>query len=736
MKITGIVLLSAAIVAAALWLSFLAITQGAVLDEKKLTSVSSDIALYDINGEKISAASLSKRRGNVSLKEIPSHTLNAFIASEDRNFYSHGGLNYRRMAKALYKNVVSRSFKEGASTISQQLVKNTHLSNEKTITRKLKEIRLTKELEKRYQKDEILEMYLNTIYFGHNCYGIAGAAEFYFGKKPSELDLNESAVLAGLLSSPNNYSPFKNPEKCLARRNIVLKAMLACNFIDSGKYETTAAEPINVKSGGNAAQYSDYVNCVFDELEDSGLDVYYLNGDCKIYTYMDKNLQKAVESIDYPCDRSVVVTDNSGGVSAFTSTIGNAKRQPGSTIKPLAVYGPAIEEKLIHTSTKIADEKTDYNGYSPENNDGKYHGYVTVTDSICQSYNIPAVKVLNEIKPELAEKYLKNMRIELEESDKNLSLALGGMTYGITLKNLADSYSVFANGGVFQPSHFIKKIVDRRGNVIYGATEEKYRVFSEGTCSLLNEAMLETSKRGTAKKLKNLVYDVASKTGTCGNKDGNTDAYSVNYTSENCVAVWLGDKNNKRADISGGKDCCKISAEILSKLYSSHTPAPLETEKGTKTVEIDADDYNSKNKIVIADPLSPQINKLKIKVLENNLPKEHSTKFSRPEITEPEIFLENNAVNIQLCQTKYYSYLINRAKNGKNELIYDGKWIKNLKDEPEEGTYLYSVTPYYSCDGKRYYGEKICLPAVKIGEGGKAPQVKIPDIINEDWYNR
>ncbi|MDE6067589.1 MAG: transglycosylase domain-containing protein, partial [Treponemataceae bacterium] len=451
------------------------------------------------------------------------YTINAFIASEDRKFYSHNGLNYGRMVKALFKNISSGSFKEGASTISQQLIKNTHLSSDKTIRRKLNEIKLTKKLEKRYSKDEILEMYLNTIYFGHNCYGLQSASQFYFNKKAEDLDLPESATIVGLLASPNNYSPFKNPEKSLKRRNLVLKSMLDCGYISENEYREAVNTQLNAKQQNTQEKYGSYISAVFDELEEIDFDHYLLTDGCVIKTYLNTDTQSLIENMSYPCDNAVIITDNySGGVKAYKTTVNGAKRQPGSTAKPIFVYGPAIEEKYLSPFTKILDEKVNFNGYDPENYDKKYHGYVTVTDSIKNSYNIPAVKTLNALTVDTSEKYLRAMDIKLDDDEKNLSLALGGMKYGLSIKELADRYSVFPRSGNFIPSRFIKEIISKDGKVLYKNEPFKSRVFSEGTCSLMNEILIETSKSGTAKKLRDFNFDVATKTGTCGNQNGNT----------------------------------------------------------------------------------------------------------------------------------------------------------------------------------------------------------------------
>ena len=735
LKITGIVLLSLIIIFAAVFFTFLAITRDAVLDENKLLSVEQNIKIYDENGVEIANTSLSTKRKSVKLEDLKPHTVNAFIASEDRTFYHHNGLNYKRMLKAAYRNIKSRSFKEGASTISQQLVKNTHLTGDKTIKRKLKEIRLTKKLEKNYTKDQILEMYLNTIYFGHNCYGLQSAAEFYFDKNAEALTLDESAVLVGLLVSPNNYSPFKNAEKSLARRNIVLKSMLTCGFINDKLYKEACALPLTAVKKIDLSSNSDYITAVFDELESIDLNFYDLSEGCKIYTSLQSDLQKFIESLNYPCDNSVIITQNSGEVKAYKSTIGGVKRQPGSTIKPIAVYAPAIEEKIISPYTRLLDEKIDFSGYSPENSDGKYHGYVTVADSLSKSYNIPAVKTLNSLTIEKAEKYLSRMNIRLENGEKNLSLALGGMEHGLTLKQIADCYTQFANSGIYSPSHFINKITTKDGKIVYEYKKSASRTFSEGCASLINQMLLETSKSGTAKKLREFDFDIACKTGTCGNESGNTDAYSVGYTSEHCFAVWLGDKEYKQLNVTGGNQCCELTKQIIEKLYSTHSPQKIEVDKGTKSIDIDAELYYDNNKIELADKLSPKLNVLTVKTLAENIPLNASSRFANPTISQPRIKVADNTVNIELCQTKYYSYLIERTKNGKNEVIFDDKWKNAITDNPGEGVYTYSVTPYYFDGNKKYFGQKITLPTINISKGNKTPQVKIPEIVNKDWYN-
>ncbi len=726
-KIILIIFISLAALISIAFASFFIVTADATLQPEKLVDYTKTIYVFDDMSNKIEDTSYETKQQSVRIENLKKDTVNAFIASEDRTFYRHNGLNYKRMLKALYKNVTSRSFKEGASTISQQLIKNTHLSSDKTITRKLKEIKLTKQLERRYEKDRILEMYLNTIYFGHNCFGLQSAANFYFGKSASELDLEQSATIVGLLTSPNNYSPFKNPEKCLSRRNTVLKGMLDCSFIDKPTYEAATKAPLSAARGSGKQSNSSYIHAVFDEFEELNIDPYGQFEELNIKTYLNSAVQNTLNAQTPESDYSYFVRNNSGGVVAFRSTIGNAKRQIGSTAKPLFVYAPAIEEKKINVFTQIVDEPINYGGYSPENYDKKYHGRVTVADSIKYSYNVPAVKTMNALNLDSVAGFAAKMNINIHNDDKNLALALGAMKEGLTLKELCDAYSVFPNGGNFAPSHFIKEVSDQSGKIIYSDTSSATNVFSSGTCSLINDVLCETAKSGTARKLKNLNFDVACKTGTCGDSDGNTDAYSIAYTSDYCLGVWLGDKNNKKTNLTGGKDCCNIAIEILNTIGEGEN---LDKLTGTQNIEIDREEYEANDKILLCDPISPKLNRLTVKCLSDNLPSEQSTRFTSPTIKKPAISVNNNNISIELCQTKYYSYLIKRN----NIVIYDGNWKDMICDEPPDGEYVYSVTPYYFNDGSKFCGNEVTLPRVIIRH--EKSQNKIPDIVYKDWFNQ
>ena len=412
---------------------YLAVTKDAVLSPEKLALSDKTFTLYDRDGTRIENTALNFQQ-SVCLADVPKETQIAFIGVEDKRFYSHGGFDLKRIAKAAINNLRSRSFKEGASTISQQLIKNTHLSQEKTLSRKLREWKLTRALERTYTKDEILEKYLSVIYFGHNCFGLQSAARFYFNKEPNKLDLADSAILAGLVRSPNNYSPFKNPEKCAKRKENVLRLLFKNGAITKTQMQEALEKPLPLSPHKNTRDFG-YLHFVFDEL--SSLSEKYdftLNGKIEIDTYLDLTVQKQLETIaeSYDqTDKTLAVLDNqTRGFKAYVSSVGAIRRLTGSLLKPLLVYAPALEENLISPATPILDEKIDYGGYSPNNFDGKFHGYVSARECLSKSLNVPAVKLLDSLGAEKGANYLQKLNLPIEKDDLSLALALGGMKNG------------------------------------------------------------------------------------------------------------------------------------------------------------------------------------------------------------------------------------------------------------------------------------------------------------------
>ncbi len=695
---------------------YLGVTAGVELDSEKLKLSTACVRVYDAEGEQVESA----KRRSVSLCDLPAHVPQAFVAVEDKRFYSHNGLDIRRIGGAILKNLRTFSFREGASTISQQLIKNTHLTSEKTLNRKLKELKLTRQLERRYSKDQIIELYLNSIYFGHDVFGIAAASDFYFGKEAEELSPAESAMLAALVRSPNRYSPFRNEEACLSRRNFVLKLMNEQGFLDGDAYQEAVDVPLPVlpskTKGGDS-----YLSLVFDELAeifpeaDAG-DF----GSIRIYTFLDRTLQSELESVQANSDVCALVRDNeTNGIRAFYSTCGVLKRLPASTLKPLLVYGPAIEEDVICPATPILDERTDFSGYCPDDAGGASGKYMSARYALSHSVNIPAVKILNAMGCERATAYLDRMGLHIDREDWSLALALGGMKEGFSLPALADGYAVLANRGSYAPSKVISRIENDKGKVIYEYRPRQTRVFSEETSYLVSDMLKTAVREGTAKKLKNLPYDVCAKTGTAEGKTGNTDAYTIAYTSEDAVAVWLGNRDNTEVSSSGGGLPANIALDILKAVYREHAPAPFPPCEGVEELKIDMEEYETNHRILLSDPNSPFLTDRKELFKKSSAPTEMSTRYSLPKIEMPTISVTNGTVNIVLCQTEYYDYVVKRENRGVETTIYSGKYQKCISDSSvKQGeSYRYSVTPVY----KNIEGETIFLPLVHIGSSPSLP---------------
>jgi len=498
------------------------------------------ICVLDKTGQKVDELN-TYSTSYTKLREMPAYTYQAFISIEDKNFYQHHGINPLRILSATIKNLKNKSFSQGASTISQQLIKNTHLSSEKTIKRKIKEIILTRKMENNLSKEEILESYLNIIYYGNNCYGITEAAEYYFSKKPQTLTLAESATLAGLIKSPSKYSPIIHPEICQKRRNLVLSEMLKDKKITEEDYEKSSNSKLILSlSNTNDNRLNNYSESAIDE----AMQILHLPAKqialagLKIHTYQDKSLQKKLEQnllnqLDSSDYAGIIIDNKSHGITAYSGKsaykILDAKRQPGSCIKPLLVYAPALNEDIISPETQILDEKLSIGDYSPENIGRNYNGYVSVKTALSRSINIPAVKVLSYIGINKAKKYAESMGIKFDKKDDSYALALGGMTYGVSIKDLTSAYSTFANQGNYAESKFVSYISDKNGKIIYRHTPYEKNVLRKDTCYLMTEMLKETAKNGTAKKLNSLPIEVASKTGTVGKKGSkqNLDAWNI-----------------------------------------------------------------------------------------------------------------------------------------------------------------------------------------------------------------
>lgn len=662
-------------------------------DKKRLNEVYTSLTILDNYGMPLNEPLYLYNYKQTPLDALHDYTYNAFVTVEDKRFYSHNGIDYKRVAGAIVHNLKSGNYKEGASTISQQLIKNTHLNNNKTINRKVNEMLLARELEKNYSKHDILEMYLNTIYFGRNAYGIESAANVYFNKSARDLTLSESAILAGMIKAPNTYAPDKNAEKCLSRRNSVLKIMYAQNAINEEQY--------------NEALACEITYCPQIASPDKSYGYHVMQEACKllnmtpmqlaqsnfvIETYCDSEIQDNLRQIVKEdttldkkgnlCDVSCVVTNNNGGIVACYSrgeSCGTA-RQTGSALKPIAVYTPALNERIITEASPILDEETDFNGYRPSNASG-YNGWTTIKYSVAKSLNVPAVKTLNALGLSTAEKYLSKMGIDGEQ---NLSLALGNTASGVNIFTLARCYETLAKNGVCDNLCFIKNIYSENG-LVYSRNAKIERVFQPSANYLMTDMLLNTVENGTAKQLKTPRYQIAAKTGTVGNSNGNSDAIIAGYTTENTFVAWYsGDMSNS---VNGSTAPCKLAKCLLNKIYAEKKPSNFEIPSDVIKLQLDKDSLNNHQKMVISDEgeayLFDNANKPKdyiekitynytIELCNNNnyvvltLPNVDDCEWILYKINDDQkqkLSLEGNKYNEQIdCKTEYIADLL---KNGK-----------------------------------------------------------------------
>ncbi|MBQ8284406.1 MAG: transglycosylase domain-containing protein [Clostridia bacterium] len=718
---------------------YLASTKNTTLNPDKLVLSEKNIVIYDKDGEEVNNVASFSFQQTVSINEMQSHTKNAFVATEDKRFYSHHGFDIKRIIKAALNNVKAGSFKEGASTISQQLIKNTHLSQEKTIKRKLREWKLTRALEKKYTKSEILEKYLNTIYFGHSCFGIQSAANFYFGKNANELSVSESAILAGLVKSPNNYSPFNNPEQCLKRRNCVLTLMKNNGFINDSQLNNALNEPLPITPTHHETN-AGFMQFVFDELTNLSEQYHFtVGGKIEISTFLDVELQQHLDNItrkEIGCEKTILIADNrTHGYKACVASARNIRRLPGSLIKPLLVYAPAIEENLLSPATPILDEKVDYNGYSPENYDKRYHGYVSARECVEKSLNVPAVKILSSLGVNKAVSYLDKMELRVDKDDFSLALALGGMKQGFTLKELVSAYSSLSGEGVKNDCGFIKNI--KINDVfVYEKKDMPIRIFSKESAYLMTDMLKTAAKNGTAKKLRSLPFDIAAKTGTVGTEKGNTDAYAISYTPWDCVAVWLGNKNNDCIEYTGGGLPCNYLLELNEYLYKTYQEENkkipnFSRPKNVVSITLDKPSYYDTHTLLLADTLSPNEYRFTELFKSNCIPLKSNDSFSNPSISPPSLSVENGKVVLRFDKNspKYYTYTIKKYDYATHTTVYSGEFIETFIDENiEKGkTYIYTILPAY----KQQKGKQIILPSVSTKHN---QTINDKNMMQQDWW--
>ena len=565
-KIT-IIFVLVAIVSTGSYLFYLAKTANVKVLQ---SSISAQTVIYDKDNNE--AGNLYGQKGTpVKIDQISKNITNAVVATEDRTFYKNHGVNLKRFALA----AVTLGRFGGGSTITQQLAKNAYLTQEQTIDRKAREFFLALEINKHYSKDEILDMYLNNSYFGNGVWGIQDAALKYFGVPASEVTVDEAASLAGMLKGPEIYNPlYEKGKYATDRRNTVLQNMVNAGYLEQSQADTFMKVDLqaqlqdNYQSKSSQYKYPSYYNAVISEAERKyGLTLQeIMNNGYKIYTGMDQNMHSGLQKTysdpsffpqasdgTYAQSASVAIDPKTGAVNALVGNVNTegsnsftdynyatmSKRSPGSVIKPLIVYAPAIEAGWSIDKT-VDDSPADYNGWKPTDFDNQWRGQIPMYTALANSYNIPAINTYQAIGPKVGNALGREFGLDLSSKNDVLPTALGA---GVETNpwQIAQAYQVFANGGVMNDAHLITKIENAAGQVVKTAKVTKKRVISKDTADKMTQMMLGTYTNGSAWKASPKSYTLAGKTGT--NED--QDQWVVGYTPDVVMALWVGYADGK-----------------------------------------------------------------------------------------------------------------------------------------------------------------------------------------------
>jgi penicillin-binding protein 1A len=501
---------------------------------------------------------------NVALKDLPPYLPKAFIAIEDRRFYSHYGVDPIGIARAAVANILHRGVSQGGSTLTQQLAKNLFLTQERTLQRKLQEVELAIWLERKHSKSEIIELYLNRVYFGSGAYGVEAAAQRYFGKSAKNVTVAEAAMLAGLVKSPTRLAPNRNPEGAEKRAQTVLTAMADSKFITEAQAQASIGHPsyhVKAAGAGTVNYVADWIGEVLDDL------IGPVEQNIVVETSIDPKLQSVAEAsiIDELAAKSVKFNVSQGALVAMTpdgavrAMVGGrnyaesqynravtAKRQPGSAFKPF-VYLTAIEAGLTPETIR-QDAPLDVKGWKPENYSHEYFGAVTLTQALAMSLNTVAVRLGLEVGPRNVVRTAHRLGIA-SKLETNASIALG--TSEVSLTELVGAYAPFANGGQGVAPHVVTKIRTSEGKVLYARPADQLgQVIEPRNVAMMNTMMQETLLSGTARKAEIPGWMAAGKTGT---SQDFRDAWFVGYTSNLVTGVWLGnDDNSPTKKTTGG----------------------------------------------------------------------------------------------------------------------------------------------------------------------------------------
>lgn len=708
------------------------------LDPAKLTDLAEAGAIYDKDGAYVTTLVGRENRTVIDAASLPAHVRSAFLAAEDLRFYKHPGFDVTRILGAVVSNVRTGGFDQGASTITQQLVKLSHLSSQKTIARKLEEIWLAVQMESAYTKDEILNLYLNYIYFGQGAYGIQAAAEVTFGVDAADLSPAQAAALAAAIKAPSAYSIQAAPDNNRERREYILAVMREEGMLTQADYDAAMAEVLTPQ--GSAAvqtEYGWFVDAVLDEAE-LQLDIsaeMLLAGGYRIETTLDPAMQSLLDeqftaSSVFPANAkdgtpvqaaAAAVDTSTGAVRAIVggrtyetrrglNRATQLRRQPGSAIKPLAVYAPAFEYAGWTAASVILDEPTAFGTYTPRNAGNAYYGNVTVRSALKSSLNIPAVKVIESIGVAAARKYLTAVGIELDDRDWNLSLSLGSMTYGASPVQMAAAYVPFANGGIFYAPYFIERITDRSGTVVYQHQDGGSRVLSPQNAYLLTDLMRTVITSGTGTRLNNIGVPVAGKTGTVNMVGGgNRDAWMDAYTAELSVAVWMGydepdDTHRLSNSVSGGTNPASLARNFLKAYYTGRSKPSFAKPTGLVSVTLDKKAIEWRGEAMLATSLTPAAYQFTELFAEGTQPTKKSDVWQPPASTKSFYVTHDGEGQPQLVITASDAavYRVQRDAVGESFILTElraeaGQTLTYTDERAREGvTYTYRVIPVHA----------------------------------------
>lgn len=695
-------------------------------DVYRITGCDRTSIIYDGQSDVVTRLHGVQDRTWVSISELQPSTVYAFISAEDARFFEHEGVDVIRIAGAIVADIKAGSYVQGASTISQQLIKLSHLTSEKTISRKAEEAALAYEMERQYSKEDIIEMYLNYVYFGGGYYGIEAAAEGYFGVHASDLTLDQSAMLAGILKSPSGYAPHINYAASINRRNNILRLMRDYGYItDDEKKQASARRPtiLHDKHEEYSGYYTDAVTKSAAALMGITVDEL-IRGGYSIYSAMDSDIQHYCEEMFkngelFPAEDSeaaIVVLEPStgmvvamvggrsytGGISFNRAT--DIRRQPGSVIKPVIAYAPAFEYLNYTAADMILDEETTFADYTPSNYGNKYYGWVTVREAVTKSLNVPAVKTLSAVGVYRAKDFAKRCGIEFDDKDDSLTLALGGFTYGVSPLQIAGAYSCFASGGIYNTPTLIKKITDRNGLTVYEYRQDSRRVMSEANAYILTSMLKSVVTEGTGHRLNTLDIPIAGKTGTVGLANGNRDAWMAGYTPEYTAVVWQGYDSDRLgllpSSATGGTYPALMLYELFNHIYPDGRSGDFEKPESVKQYSIDAKTLKKQHKVVLANAMTPQSSRVTEYFTEETAPEDVSGYWAVPGSAQNLLAVrEEGGVMVSFdCPDDFGMYTLWRSEAGKAEkplMTWNGRegHIEYIDAavKPEKG-YRYRVT--------------------------------------------